>query len=109
VDSVVKSQNLKKGWNCKNSYQNTRRSKVEGRGYRAQKKTKADLAQVPTENVTLEISINAPMLSVQNIHYHLVNYTSIAESWRSKNYALEFAKCIKYAIEKQLLDELSKS
>ncbi len=37
--------------------------------------------------VHLAIKINASMLSVQEIHYHLAKYVSLPDSWRSKNYA----------------------
>jgi hypothetical protein len=67
------------------------------------------MVNVLIDNVILPMKINASMLSVQDIHDHLVKYTTIPESWHSKNYAFEFVECINPVIEKQLLDELWKS
>jgi hypothetical protein len=66
----------------------------------------ADMVKVLIDNVILAIKL---VLSVQDIHYHLAKYATIPESWRSKNYVLEFVECINSVIEKQLLDELRKS
>jgi phage terminase large subunit-like protein len=75
LDSVIKSQNLKKGRNSMYSYRNTWWSKVTER-----KKTNADLEKVVIDNVILTIKINTSMLYVQDIHDHLAKYTTIPES-----------------------------
>jgi hypothetical protein len=46
------------------------------------------MGKVLVDNVILEIKVNASMLSVQDIPDHLAKYTTIPESWCSKNYAL---------------------
>jgi hypothetical protein len=45
------------------------------------------MAKVLIHNVILAIKL---MLSVQDIHDHLANYTTIHENWRRKHYAFEF-------------------
>jgi hypothetical protein len=49
-----------------------------------------------------------PLLSVQDFHDHFAKYTTIPESWHSKNHAFEFLKCINSVTEKQLLAEKRK-
>jgi hypothetical protein len=73
------------------------------------KKANADMVKVLIGNVILAMKINASILSVQDIHDHLAKYTTIPESWHSKNHAFEFLKCINFATEKQILDEMHKS
>ena len=51
------------------------------------------------DSVLLAISMNASMLSIQEIHDHLAKYVTIPESWRSKNYAFEFVECIKAVVK----------
>jgi hypothetical protein len=45
------------------------------------------MVKVLIDNVILAIKINASMLSAQDIHDHLAEYTTIPGSWHSKNYA----------------------
>jgi hypothetical protein len=68
-------------------------SKVE-REVRECKKTNADFVKVPNDNVILAIKINTSMLSIQDIHDRWAKFSTITESWCSKNYAFEFVECI---------------
>jgi regulator of PEP synthase PpsR (kinase-PPPase family) len=84
VDSVIKLQNLKKGGIVQilTETQEDRKLRVE---VTECKKTNADMVKVLIDNVILAIKMNASMLSVQDIHDHLATYTTIPESWCSKN------------------------
>jgi hypothetical protein len=94
VDSVTKLQNLKKGEIVLilTETQGYRKLRVE---VTERKSSNADMANVLIYNVILAIKL---MFSVQNIHDHLAKYTTIPESWRSKNHAFEFAECINSVI-----------
>ncbi len=54
--------------------------------------------------VHLAIKINASMLSVQEIHYHLAKYVSLPDSWRSKNYAFAFVESINGGVQAEILE-----
>jgi hypothetical protein len=58
------------------------------------------MVKVLIDNVILAIKINASMLSIQDIHDRLAKYTTIPESWCTKNYAFEFVECINSVIQK---------
>jgi hypothetical protein len=58
VDSITKSQNRKKGGNVRILIETQKRSKIEGRGYRAQN-TNANMVKVLIDNVILGIKIDA--------------------------------------------------
>jgi hypothetical protein len=74
MDSIIKSQNLKKGGIVQilTKTQEDRKLRVE---VTERKKTNADLVKVLIENIILAIKINTYMLSVQDIHYHLAKNT----------------------------------
>ena len=55
------------------------------------KSAKADQVKMLIDNVLLAINMNTSMNSIQDIHNHMAKYVSMPDSWRSKNYAFDFA------------------
>ena len=68
--------------------------------------TNEERIHILMDNVLLAMNMNASMLSVQTMHGHIEKRVSLADSWRSKNYAFEFVVAINEVVADYIFTEL---
>ena len=61
------------------------------------------------DNVLPAIKMNAWVLSVQTIHFHIGKFVSLADSRRSKDYTFEFIAAINEVVADDIFTELRAS
>jgi hypothetical protein len=63
------------------------KSKLE---FNERQRSQAEEVKLLMDNVLLAITVNSSILFVHNIYEHMTKYVILPDSWRTKNYAIEF-------------------
>ena len=109
LDSLTKLKRMNSGSNINNLLTESTLDRQTKNEINDRQRSVGEQVKILIDNVLLAISMNASMLSVQEIHDHLAKYVTIPESWRSKNYAFEFVECINAVVKETIMNDIRNS
>ena len=69
-------------------------------------KTPSREVKTLTDSVLLSVKLNSSILSCQMINDHMLKYTNLPRSWRSKNHGFEFLRSIDFVAKEEVMQSI---